>query len=88
MSAFAPIAIIERTSLEVRKVPEPEVGATSHRIRFYIQQNLPLPNSPRPPFHILFLAFMLIERCPACGHAHRLDLPGSGRPRDGCPLAN
>src|SRR5271155_485339 len=43
---------------------EPEVGTTSHRIRFYIQQNLPLPNSPRPPFHTLFLAFMLIERCP------------------------
>jgi hypothetical protein len=37
---------------------------------------------------LLFLAFMLIECCPASGHAHRLDLPGSGRYRDGCPLAN
>jgi hypothetical protein len=54
---------------------------TSNRIFLF-------PNSPRPPFHILFLAFMLIERCPACGHAHRLDLRGSGRHRDGCPLAN
>jgi hypothetical protein len=51
-------------------------------------KGLLFPNSPRPPFDTLFLAFVLIERCPASGSAHRLDLPGSGRYRDGCPLAN
>jgi len=40
MSAFLPLATIERTSLEVRFVPNSDVAASRHRLRVCYEQTL------------------------------------------------